>query len=408
MPMLKAARRKDRPVLGFARHPLPKQVDFWNLPGQFTGFIGGVGSGKTFAGAIKCLAMPPGSSGMIVAPDYPMMMSATLPALMDALRGTGLIRGESSKKRYIDLAGNRRIYYRSAHDPKKLRGPNLGWFWIDEAAFVKPEVWGIMIGRLRKDPGFGWISTTPKGKNHWLFKDLVETGVLRYVSSSSRENSYNIDSFANNVETIGDAAWIRQEAYGEFVDGSGTVFMEPMFRMLDRLPDGPYIACRGWDCATTAGGGDWTVGVLMRYYPSLDLFVIVDIVRGRWGPGDVDAIIRASAISDGPNVPYVMEQEGGSSGKRANHYVRSQLSGIQQVIDVPSTKNKITRAMPFAKSAAAGRVAILRNFSVAEFLKEVVGFTGVEAGEQDDQVDAASLAHNWLFRAAGGNVYGSS
>jgi predicted phage terminase large subunit-like protein len=107
-------------------------------------------------------------------------------------------------------------------------------------------------------------------------------------------------------------------------------------------------------------------------------------------------------------VPYILEQEGGSSGKRANHYVRTQLASIQQVIDVPSTKNKLTRAMPFAKSAAAGRVAILRNFAVAEFLSEVVGFTGVEKSEQDDQVDAASLAHNWLFRASGSNVYGSS
>lgn len=404
--MLRAKRQK--PPLQMRRLPLEKQVDFWNLEGQFTGFIGGVGSGKTFAGALKCLSMPRNTTGMIVAPDYQMMSTTTLPALIEAIAGTGVIKAESKQKRYIDLAGSRRIYYRSAHDPKKLRGPNLGWFWIDEAAFVKPEVWGIMIGRLRKDPGWGWISTTPKGKGHWLFKDLVKTGVLKYVTSSSRENSYNIGSFADNVETIGDAAWIRQEAYGEFVDGGGTVFMEAMFRMLDRLPDGPYIACRGWDCATTAGGGDWTVGVLMRYYPNLDLFVIVDIVRGRWGPGDVDAIIRASAISDGPNVPYIMEQEGGSSGKRANHYVRSQLSGIQQVIDVPSTKNKLTRAMPFAKSAAAGRVAILRNFAVAELLTEVVGFTGVEENEQDDQVDAASLAFNWLLRASGGQVYGSS
>lgn len=390
------------------RLPLEKQVDFWNLDGQFTGFIGGVGSGKTFAGALKCLSMPPNTTGMIVAPDYQMMSTTTLPALLEAIDGTGVIRGESRQKRYVDLVGNRRIYYRSAHDPKKLRGPNLGWFWIDEAAFVKPEAWRIIAGRLRKDPGVGWISTTPKGKNHWLYKELVATKLLNYVTSSSRENTYNIGSFASMVETIGDAAWIRQEAYGEFVDAGGTIFMEAMFRMLDRLPDGPYVACRGWDCATTAGGGDWTVGILMRYYPRIDLFVICDIVRGRWGPGDVDAIIRATAIADGPNVPYILEQEAGSSGKRVNHYVRTQLSGIQQVIDVPSTKSKLVRAMPLAKSAAGGRVAVLRNSSLAEFLNEAVNFTGVEEDEQDDQIDAASLAHNWLFLASGGQTYGSS
>lgn len=399
---------RKRAALGFRKAPLPKQVDFWNLPGKFTGFVGGVGSGKTFAGAVKCLTMPRNSVGMIVSPDYPMMSKTTLPALRDLLKGTGLLVAESKKDRYLELVGGRIVHYASAHDPNKLRGPNLGWFWIDEASFVKPETWRIMGGRLRKAPGVGWLTTTPKGKRHWIYQELVEPGKMAFVTSSSRENRYNIDDFADMVENLGDANWIRQEAHGEFVDAGGTVFLGAMFRLMDRLPDGPFIACRGWDCATTAGGGDWTVGVRLHYYPRLDLFVIVDIVRGQWGPGDVDAWINATAIADGPNVPYILEQEGGSSGKRVNHYVRNQLSGIQQVVSVPSTKQKLVRAMPFAKAAASGRVAALQNSALAEFLKEVVDFTGVEENEQDDQVDAASLAFNWLFRASGGQAYGSS
>lgn len=400
-------RKPDAP-LQMRRLPLEKQVDFWNLEGQFTGFIGGVGSGKTFAGALKCLSMPRNTTGMIVAPDYPMMSTATLPALMDAIGGTGIVKGESAKNRYFDLAGNRRVYYRSAHDPKKLRGPNLGWFWIDEAAFVKPEAWRIMVGRLRKSPGLGWISTTPKGKLHWLYKELVETGLLNYVTSASRENTYNIDSFASMVEGIGDANWIQQEAFGQFVDAAGTVFMAPMFRIIDVLPaHTPYQACRSWDCATTAGGGDWTVGIRIHYYPALDLYVIVDIIRGQWGPGDVDAIIKMTAVTDGPNVPVILEQEGGSAGKRINHQIQVNLQGIQQVISVPSTKSKLSRAMPLAKSAAAGKVAVLSNYSIAEFIKEAVNFTGVEKNEQDDQVDAASAGHNWLFQISMGSAYAS-
>ncbi|MBI1324389.1 hypothetical protein GC170_14555 [bacterium] len=404
--MLRA--KAKRAVLGFSRPPLDRQVEFWNLSGKYTGFIGGVGSGKTFAGAIKCLTMPPGSVGMIVSPDYPMMAKTTLPALRDALRGTGILKGESKKDRYLELAGGRIVHYASAHDPNKLRGPNLGWFWIDEASFVKPETWRIMGGRLRKSPGVGWITTTPKGKRHWIYKDLVASGDLNYVTSTSRANHYNLEGFADSVESLGDLSWVRQEAFGEFVDAGGTVFLGTMFRLMGELPNERYIACRAWDCATTAGGGDWTVGLRMHYYPRIDVFLIVDIVRGQWGPGDVDAIIKATSISDGPNVPVILEQEGGSSGKRVNHYVRVSLSGVQQVIDVPSTTSKLTRAMPLARSAAAGRVAILSNSSIAEFIGEAVDFTGVEDGETDDQVDAASLAHNWLFRASGGVSYGSS
>ena len=399
---------RKRPVYGLKKKPLPKQLDFWHLEGKYTGFVGGVGSGKTFAGAVKCLTMPRNSHGMIVSPDYTMMSTTTMPAIRDLLKGKGLLIGESKKHKYLELVGGRIIHYRSAHDPNKLRGPNLGWFWIDELTFTKPETFRIMAGRLRKAPGVGWATFTPKGKRHWVYKDLVDTGKMPYVSSASRENVYNIADFADAVENLGDTQWVRQEAFGEFVDAGGTVFMEAMFRHIDILPDSPYVACRGWDCATTAGGGDWTVGILLRYYTRLDLYVIVDIVRGQWGPGDVDAMIRATSISDGPNVPVILEQEAGSAGKRVNQYVRSQLAGIQQVVDVPSTKSKLTRAMPMAKTAASGRIAVLREYGLAEFLSEVVNFTGVEEDEQDDQVDAAALAHNWLFRAAGGNVYGRS
>lgn len=411
--MLRAKRQK--PALQMRRLPLEKQVDFWNLEGQFTGFIGGVGSGKTFAGALKCLTMPPNSTGMIVAPDYQMMTTTTLPALLEAIAGTGIVKRESKQKRYIDLAGNRRIYYRSAHDPKKLRGPNLGWFWIDEAAFIKQEAWRIIAGRLRKDPGFGWISTTPKGKKHWLYSELVATGLLNYVTSSSRENTYNIGTFASMVETIGAPNWIRQEAFGEFIEELGNVFRREWFPLVDRLPNVPRLPARAWDCAATPGGGDFTASIRGDLIEGV--IYLSNEVRGQWGPGEVDAIQRQTARVDGAAVPIILEQEGGSSGKRVNHYVRTSLPG-HTVIDMPASGSKYQRAIPFAKMAAEGRIVLVNGPWVADWLEEVVNFTGEETRKRksdfgdelpvlpDDRIDAASMVVNYLMPFLGAGAYG--
>ena len=116
----------------------------------------------------------------------------------------------------------------------------------------------------------------------------------------------------------------------------------------------------------------------------------------------MDRIQREAAAHDGPEIPIILEQEAGSSGKRVNHYLRTSLPGFM-VVDEPSTTNKFLRALPAARAAKAGRIHLVKGPWVGEFLSEVLEFTGKESREDhDDQVDAFSLAFNWLFRAVGG------
>lgn len=391
-----------------------EQAKFWALKGRRKAFVGGIGSGKTFAGAIEVLRMPPGSVGMIVGPTYGSMMRSTLESFLEIAEPAKLIEKQRKSERKFRLRGNRVVYYGSADNPDSLRGPNLGFFWGDEVTYWEARAWKVMAGRLRKNPGRCWLTMTPRGKKHWTYADLFSKGTVEYVTAKTASNRFNREGFAEELEDVGDINWRRQEYYGEFIDECGYMFMREWFPIIDRLPNLPWLSARAWDCASTPGGGDFTASI--RGYLIDGVIFLANEVRGQWGPGEVDTIQRQTARIDGPVVPILLEQEGGSSGKRVNHYVRVSIPG-HTVIDVPATQSKYQRAIPFAKMAAEGRIVLVNGPWIADWLEEVVNFTGEEPRKRkfefgdeppvipDDRIDAASMVVNYLIPFLGAGAY---
>src|SRR5689334_24375945 len=85
----------------------PVQTAFLESRARFSFYVGGVGAGKTTAGALRALAWAldhPGSLGLIGAPTYPMLRDAT-----------------------------QRAFFALLDDPDRVRGLTLAWFWLDEA-----------------------------------------------------------------------------------------------------------------------------------------------------------------------------------------------------------------------------------------------------------------------------------
>jgi hypothetical protein len=123
-----------------------------------------------------------------------------------------------SDNRVIMLNGTE-IMFRSCSDPDALRGPNLSAFWLDEAAMMKELVWDLMIGRLRLEPGLGFCTTTPRGKN-WLYKLFVKSEDENYdmVQCSSKSNIYLPDYFIAALEAKYSGHWLKQELEGAFVE----------------------------------------------------------------------------------------------------------------------------------------------------------------------------------------------
>lgn len=81
---------------------------------------------------------------------------------------------------------------RSADKPERLRGPQCGWFWCDEAAAWRylDEAWdnlmfGVRLGRAR-----GVVTTTPKPRH--LLRQLVKAPTTKLTSGSSYDNLQNL------------------------------------------------------------------------------------------------------------------------------------------------------------------------------------------------------------------------
>lgn len=214
------------------------QMLFWESDSRFRAFVGGVGSGKTYAGSLEILRQPPATRGAVIAPTYRMLMDATLDTIMKIFDQANLIKDFiKSEMRMITVHGTD-IIFRSGDDPEKLRGPNLSWFFLDEAAMMPELVWDIMLGRLRLDPGRAWCTTTPKGMN-WLHRLFVKEKRPDYtlVQCSSHSNHFLPDYFLNSLESKYKGSWKDQELMGEFVDWVNAPAYEDFHRNLHVRPN---------------------------------------------------------------------------------------------------------------------------------------------------------------------------
>ena len=156
----------------------PVQARFLACAERFSFYVGGVGAGKTFAGALRALVRAleqPGSLGLIGAPTYPMLRDATQRTFFELLEQYALSRGEDAAliksfqkvEGHLTLANGSEILFRSLDAPDRIRGLNLAWFWLDEAPLCGYYAWQILKGRLRQ-PGYdlaGWATGTPHGRD---------------------------------------------------------------------------------------------------------------------------------------------------------------------------------------------------------------------------------------------------
>lgn len=213
------------------------QAEFVESQRPFPALIGGVGSGKTFAGACRTLerALSAKTVGYIVAPTYRMLKDATLPKFRE-IAGDCILE-ERKSDMIIVMANGTELLCRSAENPDYLRGPSANFAWLDEAAYMAPYIWPVILGRLREvaetEEGVtleptGYVTCTPKGRN-WLYDVWVKRHGLddgyQAIHTTTHDNAVNLpETYLQNLERSYAGTYLQQELMGRFVSFEGLVY----------------------------------------------------------------------------------------------------------------------------------------------------------------------------------------
>lgn len=219
------------------------QKDFVNGGDRYSAYIGGLGSGKTFAGIVRGLkfSQQPRPSGTTIGPrgvcaaiNYPVLKDVVIPEFWAITEGTGLVKQYIKSEKKAILKNGAEILFRSLDEPNKLRGLQLSWFFIDEGRHVSRNAWDILVGRLRQ-PGFshaGWVCSTPNGFD-WMWELFHEDSpfhleTAKWYGASTMANKLHLPpEYIDDLKVSYSGKWYEQEVLGKFVGlMSGAVFPE--------------------------------------------------------------------------------------------------------------------------------------------------------------------------------------
>lgn len=230
---------------------------------KFSAYIGGLGSGKTWAGISRGLkySLQPkvghhAPFGVIAAATYPALQDIIIPKLQEIMAITGLAdweRDYAKSVKELTLINGSKVRLRSLDNANWMRGPEYTWFFIDEGRNVSLEAWKVLVARLRQK-GYkraGFVASTPNGFD-WMYDVFHPEGDLHASNPSwARAKWYNAATFENVhldedylTDLVGgySGRFLRQEVYGEFVGiVEGGVFdqWDPTTGLVDDLAYDP-------------------------------------------------------------------------------------------------------------------------------------------------------------------------
>jgi hypothetical protein len=233
------------------RHAVPILM----APDRFKLLICGRRWGKTGSGLLAALRGHGAYRGQFrgaidgariwwVAPDYSQIQSSKIwDDLKRATQGAWIRKLEVERE--IILPGGGSITVKSADNEDALRGPGLDGLIMDEAAFIKPEIWRqILRPALADKQGWAMLATTPNGKN-WIHNlhQLVKRGEMPGWGtwrSPTRDNPLVTESELESIKReIGPRAF-AQEFEAEFTESEGAIFPASYFEnhiWASRWPD---------------------------------------------------------------------------------------------------------------------------------------------------------------------------
>lgn len=411
--------------------PTERQNAFIASKARFGGFVGGRGSGKTTAGAQKALKkVQQGLSGSVMNPDFENFKYSTWPELKEWIPWNLVAPSQRYRVNQewephepftMSFMNGAKMICKGLKDPDSARGPNINWLWYDEAGRDQTGLaWKIAVAGVRvgKDPQ-AWITTTPKGIDHWIFKFFVKKDISPEVIEAFRvastyyggaeiplveifygsinDNKANLDpAFYAQMLALYPSGWLRdQELDGQFRDPGGAIgHMEWFLGKIrgESLQDA-VARVRYWDLAATekqikkkSDDPDHTCGTLLAQ--SKTEYMIEHQVSMQIEWADIRKLIIDTAKTDGPKIPIFIEQEPGAGSKNliADIAMIPELAGYDVMPHRPDG-DKVVRALPWFGKASLGLIYLKQGEWNQPFLDQLSGFP---MSAHDDKIDSIS------------------
>lgn len=401
--------------------PHPKQTAFltWTTTREalFGGAAGGGKSDTLLLSALQYVCVP-GYSALLLRQTYPQLAGPDgfIDRCNEWLAGSGA-KYSATNKRWTFPSGATLSFDHCERDEDRFKFQSFAYHFVgvDELTQWKTDRVYRYVGfsRVRKPsqsadmkacPDCGMTSadiplrtraaTNPGGPgNNWVYERFIlnKGNERKFMPSRISDNpSLDADAYIKGLNEL-DAIERARLLEGNWdIREEGGLFKAEWFHITGNLPDGMKTV-RYWDLAATAkkagNDPDWTVGALVgmkdgRYF-------ILDIVRMRGTPYEVETKIAQTAARDGVGTAIVMEQEPGSSGVNViDYYARNILPGYN-FRGQKSSSSKQERALVFSAASEAGNISLVRASWNSVLIDECEVFP---YGAHDDQVDAVSGA----------------
>lgn len=391
-------------------HPTPKQTEFLILETPEALYGGAAGGGKSDALLMAALQYVevPGYAAILFRRTY---TDLALPeALMDRanqwLQGTDAHWIDKNKTWVFPKGSTLTFgYLENENDKYRYQSSAYQFIGFDELTQFTKSQYIYLHSRKRrlkgsKVPVRTRAATNPGGIGHEWVKErfnVLGLGGKPFIPARLRDNPYiDQEEYEKSLNEL-DYITRAQLLYGDWIiNPESKLFQREWFEIVDDYPRGTRKV-RWWDLAATepkkGKDPDYTVGCLMTEKDGI--FYIIDVKRVRKSPLGVEKLIKQTAELDTTEVEIFMEQEPGSSGvSEIDRYAREILKGFY-FTGIKTTGSKVLRAKPLSSAAEHGNVKLVRGTWNEAFLSEFENFPG---GAHDDQVDAASGAHEQLSK----------
>jgi hypothetical protein len=212
------------------------------------------------------------------------------------VRDGGIIESTVENIGQLTLVNGRRISIRGADRPDTLRGVGLSYVVMDEYAFMKPDVWQMIIRPALADvEGEALFIGTPDGKNHFydIWTDAntkyKDKGWAAWQFESLKNPKLNPDEIHAAITSSNmSVAAARQEFGASFNSGGGIILKEENWKFSAEPSTGDYYI--SIDLAGFSSQGELKKGALKMKDEHAIAIVkvgtygwwIKEIIHGQW------------------------------------------------------------------------------------------------------------------------------